>query len=210
MSSSQPVPPPSPHSPSLEEASRICLLQCDRKASVPGVEKGNLPPVARSRNLRVVFRNCVSGSAKPLDGFNTPTTEGFDGERDQAPPWHRPCRIAAVLPVRRTRRSCPIHTRRRVKPRTAFRMSDHHIAVDEGIGRRALEAAIEASLLNVPIPASVGSGAGPSWLAHFGGSNVARCAPNPCKDVAQRVVPADDQSPHSARQRVEPVGVQLL
>ena len=73
----------SPHSPRLEEACRISLLKCDRKASMPCVEEANLPPVARCRNLRVFFRHSVSGRAKPLDGFDTPTTESFDGERER-------------------------------------------------------------------------------------------------------------------------------
>ena len=200
----------SPNSPRLEEASSICLLKCDRKASVPCVEEANLPPVARCRNLRVFFRHSVSGRAKPLDGFLPPTAEGFDGEWNQAPPWQRPGRVAAVFPVCCSGSGGPIHIGCGVEPRTALRMSDHDVPVDEGVVRRAEEAAVQARLLHNPLTPRIGLRPGPRGLQHLRGAHIAGGPPDPSESVPERMVSADDQAADPARQRVEAVSVQRL
>ena len=199
-----------PNSPRLEEASSICLLEGDRKASLPSVEEANLPPVARCRNLRVFLRHSVSGRAKPLDGFLPPTAERFDGEWNQAPPWQRPGGIAAVLSVCCSGSGGPIHIGCRVEPRTALRMSDHDVPVDEGVVRRTEEAAVQARLLYDPFPQRIGPRPGPRGLQHLGGGHVAGGPPNPRERIPERMVSADDQAADPARQRVEAVGVQRL
>ena len=89
----------SPHPPGLEDAGRVCLLERDREAGLPGAEEADLPPMPRRCDLGIPLGNSIRGSAKPFHGFLPPTTERLHRERHQATPWQRPGGVAAVFPV---------------------------------------------------------------------------------------------------------------
>ena len=89
----------SPHPPGLEDAGRVCLLERDREAGLPGAEEADLPPMPRRCDLGIPLGNSLRSSAKPFHGFLPPTTEGLHGEWDQTSPWQRPGGVAAVFPV---------------------------------------------------------------------------------------------------------------
>ena len=98
----------------------------------------------------------------------------------------------------------------RVKASAALRMGDHHVPLDQGIRRRALEAVVKTRLIKVEFPFGVGPSASPSRLVDFGPHGVAGLPPDPSEGIPQRMMAADDQSANLAHERVETIGIQRL
>ena len=200
----------SPHPPGLEDAGRVCLLERDREAGLPGVEQAYISPTPRRGDLGISLGHSVDSSAKPFHGFLPPTPERFDGERNQATPWQRPGGVAAVFPVCCPGSGGPIRIGGRVEPSAALRVSDNNIAVDQGVVRRTEEAAVQARLFDDTLAPRVGPRPGPRGLQHLGGGHIACGPPNPSESIPERVVTADDQTADPACQRVEAVSIQRL
>ena len=71
----------------------------------------------------------------------------------------------------------------RVKASAALRMRDHHVPIDQGVRRRALEAVVKTRLIKLEIPIGVGASASPSRLVDFGPHGVAGLLPDPSEGI---------------------------
>ena len=89
-------------------------------------------------------------------------------------------------------------------------MRDHDVSVDQGVVRRAIEAAIQPGLLDFQLAVVFGPGPGPRRLIHLSSAGVPGRATDPREDVSKRVVPADDEAADAAGEGVKPVSVELL
>ena len=125
-------------------------------------------------------------------------------------PLATPRRGSAVFPVCCPGSGGPIRIGGRVEPSAALRVSDHNIAVDQGVVRRTEEAAVQARLFDDPFTARIGPRPGPRGLQHLGGGHIASGPPNPSESIPERVVTADDQTADPACQRVEAASIQRL
>lgn len=164
----------------------------------------------RRGDLGIPLGHRVSSSAQPFHGFLPPTTERFNGERNQATPWQCPGGVAAVFPFCCPGSGGPVRGSRRVEPSTALRVNDHSVPVDEGVVRRTEEAANQARLFHFPLASCVGPRPGPRGLLHLGYTRAPGCTPNPSESIPARMMTAGDQTADPARQDVEAVSVQRL
>ena len=95
-------------------------------------------------------------------------------------------------------------------PGGAFGVRDHHVSIDQGVGRRAIEPAVKPRLLDLKLTVRIRPCPGSSRLVHLGRTDKAGRAPDPSKDVPESVVAPDDETAHPARECMEAVGVEWL
>ena len=183
---------------SLQEARGIRSLQGHRQSAMPSREKSRRPPVAQVRKLRHPLASSVRGVPQEVQSLGSPSAESFDRERHQPRPGKSFRRVASMFPLggALSRRSVP--GGRCGLPRATFRMAYHNVTVDQGVCRRPGEAVIEPGLLNLPLAGGVLARPSPSRLVDLRGGGVPRIPADGGEDVAQQVVPAEDQAPQQA------------
>ena len=188
MSSSQPLSPPTSADPRTLPACKThaALFFCNATESrvCHAFSTATLLQMPSSGDLRIPLGDRVNCVAKPPRGLGPPAAKGLDGKRDQAPTREKGCRVAAVLAVSRAGGRRPVRIRSHVEPGAPFRMSDHHVPVDQRVRRRSSKAAIQPGLFNLHFSLRGDPGPGPSRLADCGGADVAGSVPDPSDDIA--------------------------
>ena len=132
----------STHTPSLEEACSIPLLEGYGEAYVPGIQQSNFSPVPPASNLRILLGDGINRSPQEIQRLLAPTPEGLDGEWDETPSWQGPSWIPPMLIFSSPCGGRTVLVGSRMQPGAALRMSDNDVAVDERIRRGALEAVV--------------------------------------------------------------------
>ena len=132
----------STHTPSLEEACSIPLLEGYGEAYVPGIQQSNFSPVLPASNLRILLGDGITRSPQEIQRLLAPTPEGLDGEWDETPSWQYPSWIPPMFAFSSPCSSSAVLVGSRMLPSADLRMSDNDVAVDERIRRRALEAVV--------------------------------------------------------------------
>ena len=150
----------------------------------------------------------IDGSPQPLHGFRAPSPEGLNGEGHQTASGQRTGWIAPVLPLCGSSSRGPVNISRPMEPGTAFGVGDNNVPVHQRVRRRAPKPAVEPSEFELDLTLLVGPRPGPSRLENLGRGDEACGLPNPGEHVPDGVVPADNEAPDAARERVEPVGVE--
>ena len=105
----------SPDPPGLEKACGISLLKRHGEPGLPGVQEPDLSPVPHACDLRIGLSNCIGSVSEPTQSFSTPASEGFHREGDKTASRKGPCRVSAMLPLRRTGCGSAVLVRRRME-----------------------------------------------------------------------------------------------
>ena len=112
-----------------------------------------------------------------------------------------------MLPVCSTSSRCAIGVSGE-GPSGAFGMRDHNVSVDQGVVRRAIEAAVQPGLLDFQLAVVFGPSPGPRRLVHLRRADESSRPADPSKDVAEGVVTTDNEATNPACERMEAIGVE--
>ena len=89
-------------------------------------------------------------------------------------------------------------------------MTDHHVPVGQRVGRRAVEATVQARLLHLPLPLRIFPRSSPARLIHLRGGDEPGFPPDSGESVAERVMPTDHKATSQASESMKAVGVEGL